>query len=223
MGAEYMGTALQPVPQSTPPPQSPPPLPPRWPSSRSARTIMRSARLWSTSRSTWSFMEAMSTWPLPITSTGLTMHCQTKRGGKVVLQDIAKPTRMEWGTPMEAMIAVLELEKTVTKALQDLQTVATEKKDFHLVDFIQQQFIVKKVNVIKEIGDFLTKIRRACDGTGIYIVDKELEKAVVTQTVVDVQSIVSHCVSHSGQGRVLGKQVQVLKEIADCLATVRIA
>ena len=41
------------------------------------------------------------------------MEYQAKRGGKVVLQDITKPTRMEWGTPLEAMTAVLEMEKTV--------------------------------------------------------------------------------------------------------------
>merc|ERR1712032_549898 len=41
------------------------------------------------------------------------MEYQTKRGGRVVFQDIAKPTTMEWGTPLEAMEAALELEKTV--------------------------------------------------------------------------------------------------------------
>merc|ERR1712228_495919 len=39
---------------------------------------------------------------------------QNRRGGKVVFQDIAKPTTMEWGTPLEAMEAALELEKTVS-------------------------------------------------------------------------------------------------------------
>ena len=36
-----------------------------------------------------------------------------KRGGKVVFQDISKPTAMEWGSALEAMQAALELEKTV--------------------------------------------------------------------------------------------------------------
>ena len=39
---------------------------------------------------------------------------QNKRGGKVVFQDVAKPTTMEWGTPLEALEAALELEKTVS-------------------------------------------------------------------------------------------------------------
>merc|ERR1719500_1066922 len=42
------------------------------------------------------------------------MEYQTKRGGRVVFQDIAKPTTMEWGTPIEAMEAALELVKTIS-------------------------------------------------------------------------------------------------------------
>lgn len=44
---------------------------------------------------------------------------QNRRGGKVVFQDIAKPTTMEWGTPLEAMEAALELEKTVSIRYND--------------------------------------------------------------------------------------------------------
>merc|ERR1712107_949853 len=44
------------------------------------------------------------------------MEYQTKRGGRVVFQDIAKPTTMDWGSPMEAMEAALELEKTVNQS-----------------------------------------------------------------------------------------------------------
>merc|ERR1711872_1190228 len=45
------------------------------------------------------------------------MEYQAKRGGKVVFQDIAKPTTMEWGSPLDAMQAALELEKTVNESL----------------------------------------------------------------------------------------------------------
>merc|ERR1711974_176161 len=148
------------------------------------------------------------------------MEYQTKRGGKVVLQDITKPTRMEWGTPMETMTAVLEMEKTVIRTLQDLQTVATEKKDFHLVDFIQKKLMVKKVNIIKEIGDCITKIKRVGDGIGLHIMDRELEKMMVTQTVVNLKTLAS-TMKDTVQGEVLGKQVEIIKEITDCLATIK--
>merc|ERR1712147_266715 len=60
------------------------------------------------------------------------MEYQTKRGGRVVFQDIAKPTTMDWGSPLEAMEAALELEKTVNQSLLDIHKVAGDKGDGHL-------------------------------------------------------------------------------------------
>merc|ERR1712180_505159 len=144
------------------------------------------------------------------------MEYQAKRGGKVVLQNISKPSRMDWGTPLEAITAVLE--KTVTETLQQIQTVAKEKYDFHLTDFIQQEFVVKKVNIIKEIGDIITNIKRVTDGTGLFTVDQQLQKAVVAQTLVDLQTVVSKVKNC----QVNQTQVETVREIVDCLATVTI-
>ena len=44
------------------------------------------------------------------------MEYQTIRGGRVVLQNITKPTITEWGSPLEAMAAVFEMEKTVSRS-----------------------------------------------------------------------------------------------------------
>merc|ERR1712183_660825 len=41
------------------------------------------------------------------------MEYQNSRGGRIVLQDVAKPSQDEWGTPLDAIEAALELEKTV--------------------------------------------------------------------------------------------------------------
>ena len=38
----------------------------------------------------------------------------TKPKTSCLIQDISKPTTMEWGTPLQAMLGALELEKTVT-------------------------------------------------------------------------------------------------------------
>ena len=40
---------------------------------------------------------------------------QNMRGGRVVFQDIAKPTKVEWASAQEAVEAALELEKTVNQ------------------------------------------------------------------------------------------------------------
>merc|ERR1711910_78868 len=55
------------------------------------------------------------------------MNYQSKRGGRVVLQDIAKPSSMEWGTALDAMEAALELEKTVNQSLLDLHKASGDK------------------------------------------------------------------------------------------------
>merc|ERR1712122_62426 len=92
------------------------------------------------------------------------MEYQTKRGGRVVFQDIAKPTTMDWGSPMEAMEAALELEKTVNQSLLDI----------HLCDFLESEYLSEQVEGIKAVGDLITKMKRAGDGLGLHIIDKEM-------------------------------------------------
>jgi ferritin heavy chain len=41
------------------------------------------------------------------------MKYQNKRGGRVVLRDVQRPTKDEWGTGLDAMQTALELEKKV--------------------------------------------------------------------------------------------------------------
>merc|ERR1711971_797934 len=102
------------------------------------------------------------------------MEYQTKRGGKVVFQDIAKPSSTEWGTPLQAMEAALELEKTVNQSLLDMHKASDGKGDAHLCDYLEAEFLGEQVEGIKEIGDMITKIKRAGDGLGLHIMDKEI-------------------------------------------------
>merc|ERR1712241_800226 len=48
------------------------------------------------------------------------MEYQNNRGGRIVLQDVGKPAQDEWGSPVEAIEAALELEKTVNQSILDL-------------------------------------------------------------------------------------------------------
>merc|ERR1711997_839962 len=102
------------------------------------------------------------------------MEYQTKRGGRVVFQDVAKPTTMDWGTPVEAMEAALELEKTVNQSLLDLHKVAGDKGDGHPCDFLESEYLAEQVEGIKAIGDLIVKMKRAGDGLGLYLIDKEM-------------------------------------------------
>ncbi|XP_065423078.1 ferritin heavy chain A-like isoform X3 [Chrysemys picta bellii] len=90
---------------------------------------------------------------------------QNKRGGRIVLQDIQKPERDEWGNSQEA----LQLEKTLNQAL------ATEKNDPHLCDFLESEYLEEQVKGIKQLGDHLTNLKHLGvpqKGMGEYLFDK---------------------------------------------------
>ena len=105
------------------------------------------------------------------------MKYQNRRGGKVVFQDIAKPTTMEWGTPLEAMEAALELEKTVNQSILDMHKAAAADGDAHLCDFLETYFLDEQVNAIKELSDWITKLKRTGPRLGFYLIDKEFEES----------------------------------------------
>ena len=103
------------------------------------------------------------------------MKYQNKRGGRVVLQDVKKPERDEWGNTLDAMQAALQLEKTVNQALLDLHKVASDKVDPHLCDFLESEYLEEQVKAIKRLGDFITNLKRLGvpqNGMGEYLFDK---------------------------------------------------
>merc|ERR1712055_1283951 len=100
---------------------------------------------------------------------------QIMRGGRVSFQSIAKPNIEEWGSAMEAVQASLELEKTVNESLLAMHKVADGHGDAQMTDFLEGTYLNEQVEAIKEIGDLITKMRRAGDGLGLHIIDKELE------------------------------------------------
>uniref|UniRef100_A0A8C8REI9 Ferritin n=1 Tax=Pelusios castaneus TaxID=367368 RepID=A0A8C8REI9_9SAUR len=100
---------------------------------------------------------------------------QNKRGGRIVLQDIKKPERDEWGNSLEALQCALQLEKTVNQALLDLHGLATEHNDPHLCDFLESDYLEEQVKAIKQLGDDLTNLKLLGvpqNGLGEYLFDK---------------------------------------------------
>merc|ERR1711955_149606 len=100
---------------------------------------------------------------------------QTMRGGRVVFREIAKPSMDEWGTALEAVEATLELEKTVNESLLVMHKTAGDHGDGQMTDFLEGEFLKEQVEAIKEIADLVTKMKRAGDGVGLHIIDKELQ------------------------------------------------
>ncbi|KAF6077522.1 hypothetical protein HJG60_005311 [Phyllostomus discolor] len=88
------------------------------------------------------------------------LKLQNQRGGRILLQDVAKPSQDEWGKTQDAMEAALALEKTLNQALLDLHALASTRTDPHVCDFLENHFLDEEVKLLKKMGDHLTNIRR---------------------------------------------------------------
>eukprot|EP00921_Rhytidocystis_pertsovi_P014108 GHVQ01022967.1.p1 GENE.GHVQ01022967.1~~GHVQ01022967.1.p1 ORF type:complete len:172 (+),score=20.65 GHVQ01022967.1:130-645(+) len=101
------------------------------------------------------------------------MKFQNQRGGRIVLQNIQKPERDEWGTGLDAMQAALALEKNVNQSLLDLHKVAETHQDAQFADFIEGNYLTEQVESIKEICGHIANLKRVGPGLGEYMFDKE--------------------------------------------------
>ncbi|ESN94667.1 hypothetical protein HELRODRAFT_156069 [Helobdella robusta] len=101
------------------------------------------------------------------------MKYQNMRGGKIVLQNIDKPIQDSWSSGLEAMMAALEMEKTVNQSLLDLHKMAAGKEDPHLSDWLEEHFLDEQVESIKLLSDYVTNLKRVGPGLGEYMFDKE--------------------------------------------------
>jgi len=101
------------------------------------------------------------------------MKYQNMRGGRIVLQNVPKPERDEWGTPREAMEAALALEKNVNQALLDLHAIASRHNDSQMCDFLEGEFLKEQVESIKQFSDFVTTLKRVGTGLGEFMFDRE--------------------------------------------------
>lgn len=100
---------------------------------------------------------------------------QNQRGGRVILQDVSKPDRDEWGNGLEALRCALHLEKTVNQSLLDLHKLASDKNDPHMCDFLETHYLHEQVEAIKKLGDMITNLTRMGapqSGMAEYLFDK---------------------------------------------------
>jgi len=104
---------------------------------------------------------------------GKLIKYQNMRGGRIVLGDIKKPERDEWGSGLEAMQSALQLEKNVNIALLEVHAIAVKHSDAQMTDFLEHEFLEEQVRSIKEIADMVTNLKRVGPGLGEYHFDKE--------------------------------------------------
>lgn len=101
------------------------------------------------------------------------MAYQNKRGGRIVLQNVQKPERDEWGTGLDAMQVALALEKNVNQSLLDLHKIGDSHGDAQFCDFLEGNYLEEQVDAIKELSDYVTNLKRVGPGLGEYMFDKE--------------------------------------------------
>uniref|UniRef100_A0A8C3YBI0 Ferritin n=1 Tax=Catagonus wagneri TaxID=51154 RepID=A0A8C3YBI0_9CETA len=103
------------------------------------------------------------------------MRLQNQRGGQICLQDIEKPNQDDWESGLNAMECALLLEKKVNQSLLELHTLASDKGDPHLCDFLETYYLNEQVKSIKELGDHvhnLVKMGAPDSSLAEYLFDK---------------------------------------------------
>merc|ERR1712107_393652 len=92
------------------------------------------------------------------------MDYQTKRGGRVVFQDIAKPKPWRPRSSLRRRSTRACSTSTRWPATRATVTCATS----------ESEYLSEQVEGIKAVGDLITKMKRAGDGLGLHIIDKEM-------------------------------------------------
>ncbi|KAM5325785.1 ferritin light chain-like [Glossophaga mutica] len=103
------------------------------------------------------------------------LKLQNQHGGRILFQDMVKPSQDEWGKTQNATEAALALEKNLNQDLLDLHALSFAHTDLHLCDFLENNFLDEEVKLIKKMGDHLTNIQRLGSpgtGMGVYLFER---------------------------------------------------
>ncbi len=93
---------------------------------------------------------------------------QNLRGGRIVLQDIKKPERDEWGTLLESMQTQLDLNKHVNQALLDLHKIGQKHGDTHMEEHVSSAHLVAMADIMLQTSKHITNLKRVGPGLGEY-------------------------------------------------------
>jgi len=97
---------------------------------------------------------------------------QNMRGGRVVFQDISRPTTDDWQSSLNALESALQLERTVNQSLLDLHKLSDGHGDAQCCDFLEKEYLEEQVEAIKKLAELVTNAKRAGLGLGEYLFDK---------------------------------------------------
>ncbi|WP_417911041.1 ferritin [Candidatus Electronema sp. PJ] len=99
------------------------------------------------------------------------------RGGRVVLEAIAKPDA-DWESPLAAFAHVLRHEEGITARINNLMDIAASEQD-HATKIFLQWFVSEQVEEEAGVSEILSKLRLIrSDSSGLFMLDAELGKRV---------------------------------------------
>jgi ferritin len=100
-------------------------------------------------------------------------HYVFERGGKVVLEAIAKPAT-DFKTPLDVLKKVLEHEKKITASIETLYELAMKEKDY-ATQVTLQWFVKEQVEEEKNASDIIELLKNIGDNpAGLAMVDQRL-------------------------------------------------
>ncbi|XP_034049605.1 ferritin, lower subunit [Thalassophryne amazonica] len=105
------------------------------------------------------------------------LEYQNMRGGQILLQTIAKPSRDDWKGGLDAVTFSLEYQKSLNTCVLDVHRRAGTHSDCHLCDFLEQYFLTDSHDTITELGNHVGSLTRITaseiqGSLGEYLFDK---------------------------------------------------
>jgi len=105
------------------------------------------------------------------------LEFQNSRGGRILMQTIAKPTREDWRGGLDAISFSLEYQKSLNNSILDVHRTANTHADPHLCDYLESHFLTDSHDTIKKLGDYLGSLSRLTSSEpngnmGEYLFDK---------------------------------------------------
>lgn len=106
--------------------------------------------------------------------TKLLMDYLIVRGAQVVLNDIDKPEKTEWQSPIEAFEYLLNVQRQIYDAALNVYQTGQKNKDAHLTDFLEE-FVLRPLSLwIRRIGVIISNAEKAGPTLGVYQLNKHL-------------------------------------------------
>ncbi|EDV24260.1 Soma ferritin [Trichoplax sp. H2] len=99
------------------------------------------------------------------------LSLQNTRGGRIVLMDITKPEKSEFGSCVDSMKHALDLEKKYNQAALDFHVITDSHSDPQLSDWIESHLLSESVGIIKTLSDHIGQLTRVGNGLGEYQFD----------------------------------------------------